>query len=112
MSEAKKNRVIRTAIITENKIAWINPKIRRWPTMRYFLHTSEHGFIIMPCYMDKYLLYERHNVIWQLRTSSHQFTIEIGQIRMMPLKERIVNCIIREWNMKRTMFVIVVFFMK
>ena len=43
--------------------------------------------------MDIYVSYVPHNVIGQLKTSSHELQIEIGTYAHKPMEERIANCL-------------------
>ena len=51
-------------------------------------------------------------MIGQMQTSSHQLEIEGGRYAHIPQKREFGNCIIKEWNMQKTMFVIIIFFRK
>ena len=91
----------------ENKITWISPKTwlgRKVAHIKHTFYTSDDGFIIRPSYMDIHLSYVLQNVIGRLQTSLHQLEIEVGRCARIPLEERIANCVIKEWNMKNTMF--------
>ena len=98
----------------ENKRTWISPTTSVDRKMAHYkiLFTQYDGFIMRPSFLYIHLSYALCTVVGQLRISSYQLLIEVGNYARISLEERICQLCYQEWNLKSTMLVMVLFFMK